>query len=159
KRATYDDLRYFLAQEASIDANTDDFLALLQLGTQGGVKLEIGANFWDEMGRGTESEMHSVLFGRALEAFEGVDPVPFETDALVCGNLQILLSLRRHHFYKALGYFLALEHLSPPRFRRLMAGWHRNRVSAEHAAYHRVHIEMDVDHCARWFRNVITPVL
>ena len=160
--ATREDLRYFLIQESTIDASTDDFLALVQVGAPLVPKLEMAANYWDEMGNGELSRVHGLLFSRSLAAFqidpsEGVDEM--EAEALACGNLQIMLSLQRSHFYKAVGYFAAVEYLAPRRFERLMSAWERNGLDYDASEYHRVHITVDVDHARTWLSNVVEPVI
>jgi hypothetical protein len=160
--ATADDLRYFMAQESTIDASTDDFLALVQLGATGRVKMEIASNYWDEMGNGNEASVHSHLFAIAARSF-GIDMAELdnclETEALACGNLQLMLSLRRRYFHKAIGYFLVAEYMVPRRFENWMVAWRRNKLSLPEAGYYEAHITIDKDHSERWFRNVITPVV
>ncbi|HEU5320730.1 MAG TPA: iron-containing redox enzyme family protein, partial [Methylomirabilota bacterium] len=160
ERAGHEDLKYFLTQESTIDANTDDFLALLQVGAAGPPKMEIAANYWDEMGNGEPARCHSTLFVQAVAALGGeVGGGALETAALACGNLQLMLSLRRRHFYKAIGYFFATEHMAPGRFKSLMVAWRRNALKATGAGYHEIHIPLDVQHSNRWFDNVIAPVV
>lgn len=160
-RATLDNLREFMIQETTIDTRFDDFLALVQLGTSGGVKLEIATNYWDEMGNGDESKMHTSMFNRAMECL-GVSPDArgtLTTEALVCGNISMLLSLQRKHFYKALGYFVVTEYLAPRRFEQVIVAWQRNGLKHEDAEYHKAHVSIDGDHASHWFNNVILPVL
>ena len=126
--ATYEDVRYFLTQESAIDANTDDFLALLQVGATDTMKMEIATNYWDEMGNGVPEGCHSTLFLQAC-AVAGVDfaegLAALETESLACGNLQLLVSLQRRYFYMGIGYFLVTEHMAPGRFKNLMHAWQR----------------------------------
>lgn len=160
-RATLENLREFMIQETTIDTRFDDYLALVQVGTSGGVKLEIATNYWDEMGNGDESKMHTFMFNRAMECL-GVSPDvrgALTTEALVCGNISLMLSLRRMHFYKALGYFVITEYLAPRRFEQVIAAWRRNGLTNEGAEYHMAHVSIDGDHAAHWFENVILPVI
>jgi hypothetical protein len=160
-RATLENLREFMIQETTIDTRFDDFLALVQVGTSGGVKLEIATNFWDEMGNGDESRMHTAMFDRAMECL-GVNPDArgaLTTEALVCGNISLLLTLRRMHFYKALGYFVVTEYLAPRRFEKVIMAWQRNGLNREGADYHLAHVSIDGDHASHWFENVIRPVI
>lgn len=160
--ATLDDLRYFLVQETTIDTRFDDFLALIQLGTDGGIKLEIASNYWDEMGNGDESRMHTVMFSRTM-ANVGIDPTGYSDDltpeALICGNLSLMLSLRRKHFYKAIGYFAATEYMTPRRFKNVLTAWQRNGLKLSDAEYHKEHIRIDAIHANDWFKNVLSPVI
>jgi hypothetical protein len=162
KYATLDDLRYFLVQETTIDTRFDDFLALIQLGTDGGIKLEIASNYWDEMGNGDESRMHTVMFSRTMVNL-GIDTTGYSDDltpeALICGNLSLMLSLRRKYFYKAIGYFAATEYMTPRRFKNLLTAWQRNGLKLSDAEYHKEHIRIDAIHANDWLKNVISPLI
>lgn len=151
-----------MVQESTIDASTDDFLALAQVGAQDAEKLEMAANYWDEMGNGDGTRLHSLLFANAVRSLgiaQSELQESLEREALVCGNLQLLVSLSRKHFYKALGYFAVVEYMTPPRFASVMTAWTRNGLDPDAAEYHRIHITVDEDHARRWFRNVIVPVV
>jgi pyrroloquinoline quinone (PQQ) biosynthesis protein C len=162
KHATLDDLRYFLVQESTIDTRFDDFLALVQVGTDGGIKLEIASNYWDEMGNGEESKMHTVMFSRTMSHM-GNDSTAFSDDltpeALICGNLSLMLSLRRNHFYKAIGYFAATEYMTPRRFKNVVAAWQKNNLELSEAEYYKEHIRIDAIHANNWFKNVVSPII
>lgn len=162
KHATLDDLRYFLVQETTIDTRFDDFLALIQLGTDDGIKLEIASNYWDEMGNGDQSRMHTVMFSRTMDNV-GIDSTVYSDDltseALICGNLSLMLSLRRKHFYKAIGYFAATEYMTPRRFKNVLTAWQRNGLKLSGAEYHKEHIRIDAIHANDWFKNVLSPVI
>lgn len=160
-RANLDGLRNFLVQETTIDSRFDDFLALIQVGTQGGVKLEIASNYWDEMGNGEEARMHTVMFYQTMEHLKlnpNADDV-FTVEALMCGNLARMFSLRRQYFYRAIGYFVVTEYLAPGRFDKVLEAWVRNGLKGSDAAYHRAHVTIDEDHADHWFRNVINAAI
>ena len=162
KYATFEDLRYFLVQETTIDTRFDDFLALIQLGTDDSVKLEIASNYWDEMGNGNQARMHTVMFSETMSNL-GIQPTQCNDDlaieALVCGNLSLMLSLRRKYFYKAIGYFAATEFMTPRRFKNVIAAWLRNGLELSGIEYHKEHIKIDAVHAQNWFKNVIAPVI
>jgi Iron-containing redox enzyme len=161
-QATADDLRYLLVQESTIDAATDDFIALMQVGIQGRPKMEMATNYWDEMGNGQAEAVHSLLFDRALRRF-GISltepEVPLEVEALVCGNLQLMLGLRRKYVYMGIGYFSVVEYMAPGRFTKLMEAWDRLGLGREGADYHTVHIGVDQVHAEGWFENVVLPLI
>jgi Iron-containing redox enzyme len=162
RHATAEDLRFLMVQESAIDASTDDFLALMQVGLRGRPKLEIAANYWDEMGNGSPDKVHSMLFGRALDSFEiglSESQLALETQSLVCGNLQLMLGLRREHVYKAIGYFAVSEYMTPQRFIILMDAWQKNGLDMAAADYHLLHIDLDQDHANRWFNEVVGPMI
>jgi hypothetical protein len=161
ERADIHGLRTFVIQETTIDARFDDFLAMMQVGAEDGIKLEIASNYWDEMGQGVQAKMHTAMFTRILRKLDieaGVNG-SLTTEALACGNLSLMLSLRRQYFYKAIGYFAITEYLAPQRFKHVIAAWERNRLHSGDAEYYEAHVTIDRDHADNWFRNVIRPAI
>ncbi|HEY0484227.1 MAG TPA: iron-containing redox enzyme family protein [Kofleriaceae bacterium] len=159
---TREDVRFLLAQETSLDPRFDDILALIQLGTEGDAKIEIAGNYWDEMGNGEPTNMHGVLFAKALAALEIDDQYIKDNlllEAKLCGNLSAALTLSRRHYFKAIGYFGVTEYLAPRRFRSLILAWRRLGLPPEGIRYHDVHVEIDAGHAAGWFKNVIEPAI
>jgi hypothetical protein len=161
ERADIDGLRNFIIQESTIDARFDDFLAMVQVGAEDGIKLEIASNYWDEMGQGIQAKMHTAMFTRILRKLdiEACVNGSLTTEALACGNLSLMLSLRRQYFYKAIGYFAVTEYLAPQRFKHVIAAWERNRLDSGDAEYYEAHVMIDGDHAANWFKNVIRPAV
>jgi hypothetical protein len=162
EHGTREDMRLLLAQETSLDPRFDDILALIQIGTQGREKMEIAANYWDEMGNGEHGSEHSALFARTLSAID-IDSRYIKDnlrlEAKLCGNLSAALALSRRHYYKAIGYFGVTEYLAPRRFKSLTQAWRRLELPFEGIRYHDIHIEIDAGHAVGWFRNVIEPTV
>jgi len=162
REASVDDIKYYLLQESAIDASTDDYVALTQIGTKNEIKMEMAKNFWDEMGNGDIDLVHSHLFMKALTSLK-LDEMNifdiFEPETFVCGNLQLMLALSRKYFYLSVGYFLAVEFMVPKRFGRVMLGWRRNNLDSGDEAYYKVHITTDVEHTRGWVENVVVPLL
>lgn len=161
EQAGIDGLRTFIVQESTIDARFDDFLAMVQIGTEEGIKLEIASNYWDEMGQGIQAKMHTAMFTRILRKLDIEANVNglLTTEALACGNLSLMLSLRRQHFYKAIGYFAVTEYLAPQRFRDVITAWERNGLDSGDAEYYEAHVMVDTVHADNWFSNVIRPAI
>jgi hypothetical protein len=160
--STREDLKYLLAQETCLDPRFDDILALIQLGAKGGAKMELAANYWDEMGNGQISDMHSVLFEDALAELDITrDYIDqhYLFEAKACGNISAALSLRRQHYFKAIGYYGVTEYLAPRRFRNLVSAWKRLGLPEKGMHYHELHISVDAGHAAGWFRNVVQPAM
>lgn len=159
---TPEDLRFLMVQESSLDPRFDDILALVQVGTTGLEKMEIAKNYWDEMGNGVLSEVHSTMFGSTHETLN-IDSA-FVTDnilleAKVCGNVSAALALSRRHYYKAVGYYGTVEYLVPRRFAHLTKAWADLGMPAEGIKYHLLHMEIDVEHGESWLYNVIGPAI
>jgi len=160
--ADTESVRTFLAQETTLDPRFDDILALLQIGTSGSEKMEIAKNYYDEMGCGEDSGVHSYLFSKALRALD-IDAAYIERallpDSRISGNLSACLALSPRYHYKALGYFGVTEYLAPRRFKDLVAGWRRLGLPAEGIEYHDLHIRIDAVHGKAWLDNVIRPLI
>jgi hypothetical protein len=157
--ATAEDIRAFLEAELSIDGRFDDLVALAQLGFSGDAKIVMGENYYDELGRGDVSLMHTVLFESALAEVGAIvresQEVPLE--AYEAGNLAVVLASRRRYSYLSIGFLAATEFLVPHRFQHFMTGWLRNGLSEKGAVYHREHISIDGVHARDWFEKLIGP--
>ena len=161
-RASLEDLRFFLAQETSLDPRLDDILALLIMGTDGSEKMELTSNLWDEVGNGDPADAHATVFARTLDA-AGVSS-SFITgnimlESRICGNVSAALALSRRHYYKAIGYFGVTEYLTPRRFRSFVMGCKRLDLPEAAYQYHSLHVQIDSRHGPAWFKNVIVPAI
>jgi len=156
------DLKYFLAQETNLDPRFDDILALMQVGVQGGPKMEIANNYYDEMGNGRPEQVHSHIFKRTLDDV-GVDEQYVRDNVLldgrISGNISACLALYRRHYYKAIGYFGVTEYLAPRRSKYFVTAWRRNGLPESGAVYHEMHIKIDAGHARGWFDNVVVPLI
>jgi hypothetical protein len=159
-QASAADLRTYIIQESAVDARFDDLLALMQVGSTGDAKLEIGANFWDELGNGRPEEVHTTLFGRVLDEF-GVTEAELtkglSAHALLSGNLAVLTCRYRHLYGEAVGYLAMTEWLVPDRFSQVLHAWRRLKLPPVAIVYHELHIGIDARHASGWFANVVRP--
>jgi pyrroloquinoline quinone (PQQ) biosynthesis protein C len=161
-RASPEDMRFYLAQETSLDPRLDDILALLIMGTDGPEKLELTSNLWDEVGKGNQADAHATVFAGTLDA-AGVSS-SFITDSImlesrICGNVSAALALSRRHYYKAIGYFGVTEYLTPRRFRSFVIGCKRLGFPEAAYQYHSLHVQIDSRHGPAWLKNVIVPAV
>jgi pyrroloquinoline quinone (PQQ) biosynthesis protein C len=155
-----EDLRTYVIQESLVDGRFDDFLAMMQVGTSGASKLEIAANYWDEMGNGDAEAVHTRLFNQIYEVFdvgeEDLESSMTATD-LLSGNLAVLLCRYRQLYPEAVGFLGMTEWLAPDRFRNVVRAWERLGLPDVGITYHRLHITIDSQHAAGWFHNVVIP--
>jgi pyrroloquinoline quinone (PQQ) biosynthesis protein C len=158
--ATVEDLRSYVIQESVVDGRFDDLLAMMQVGTSGAAKMEVAANFWDEMGNGNADEVHTHLFSKIFEAFD-ITPEELEgaltPNALLAGNLAVLVSRYRRLYPEAIGLLGMTEWLVPDRFVQVVGAWERLGLPDVGITYHRLHITVDAQHAAGWFHNVVIP--
>lgn len=159
--ATPDDLRRFVLQESSVDSRFDDLLALMQVGSDGETKMEIAKNFWDEMGNGDPEQVHTVLFNRIIDHF-GITGEELKehlsSEALLGGNLAVLICRYRNLFAEAVGHLAVAEWLAPDRFSQVLAGWERLDLPPDGITYHKLHIGIDAHHASAWFAHVVKPM-
>ena len=158
--ATGDDLRTYVIQESAVDGRFDDLLAMMQVGTSGKAKMEIAANFWDEMGNGDPASVHTSLFNQIFDVFDIDDreiQSALSANALLSGNLAVLLCRYRRLYPEAVGFLGMTEWLVPLRFRAVVRAWERLGLPEAGIVYHRLHIPVDSHHAAGWFRNVVEP--
>jgi pyrroloquinoline quinone (PQQ) biosynthesis protein C len=158
--ASRQDLRTYVIQESAVDGRFDDLLAMMQVGTSGAAKMEIASNFWDEMGNGDPTAVHTRLFNQIFDVFDIDDDeieLALSANALLSGNLAVLLCRYRRLFPEAVGYLGMTEWLVPLRFRSVVRAWERLDLPEIGIVYHRLHIPVDSHHAAGWFRNVVEP--
>ena len=158
--ATADDLRNYVIQESVVDGRFDDLLAMMQVGTAGAAKLEIATNFWDEMGNGDRDQVHTHLFNKIFEVFD-VQADELErsltANALLSGNLAVMLCRYRQFYAEAVGFLGMTEWLVPDRFVHVLHAWDRLGLPQEGVVYHRLHVTIDSQHAQGWFHNVVLP--
>jgi len=160
EQATEADLRNYVMQESVVDGRFDDLLAMMQVGTAGAAKMEIAANFWDEMGNGDHAQVHTHLFNKIFEVFEISDSElerSLTANSLLNGNLALMLCRYRHFYPEAVGYLGMTEWMAPDRFVQVVHAWERLNLPPVGITYHRLHITIDSQHAQGWFHNVVLP--
>lgn len=153
-------LRTYVIQESVVDGRFDDFLAMMQVGTAGGSKMEIAANYWDEMGNGDPQAVHTHLFNKIYEVFDiGEQDMEqaMTAEDFLSGNLAVLVCRYRHLYPEAVGFLGMTEWLVPDRFVNVINAWERLGLPGVGITYHRLHVTIDSQHAAGWFHNVVLP--
>lgn len=160
-RATRSEMTWFMRQEAAGEAGFDDLVALTQVQLPPRAKLELARNYWDEMGRGTESAMHGPMLQRLCEelgiARDSVTDIRWESLALA--NLLIALAANRQYAYQSLGALGAIELTAPGRAVQVNLGLKRLGYEGEARQYFALHATLDVQHSRAWNREVIGPLV
>jgi pyrroloquinoline quinone (PQQ) biosynthesis protein C len=166
EEATHEQMAHFFLQESTVDARFDDLVALIQVGMDGRMKMELAQNYWDELGNGNMKEVHTHLFNTLLEELGVTRDGSLNTlsddvlwESLACGNVLVYTALRRKNVYKALGAMGTTEMQSPKRFSRLVRGFKRLGLSEAALQYHTMHISIDTRHGNGWLRNAILPAV
>lgn len=159
--ATLAEILEFVVEEQTIDGRFDDALALLQVGLPPIPKAEIADNYWDEMGAGGATPVHTDLFRSALaDLRDAVGAPPSEPrcwQAKACGNVLLLGAVNPHLRAVGLGVIGAIEHAVPSRFRGIAARLDHLGAPATAVDYYRLHSQIDTGHADDWMSNVIAP--
>lgn len=160
ERASLEEMRWFVEQEAAGEAGFDDLVAMAQVKAPTQAKLELARNYWDEMGRGNAKGMHGPML-EALVIALGVTPQIETTLApsLALGNTMAALATNRAYAYHALGALGVIELTAPTRAAHVSAGLRRLKVSAKARHYFDLHAVLDVKHSEAWNREVFASIV
>lgn len=160
EEATAEQAVAFLSLEGGPDGGFDDLVALAQVGLGGRPKLELAANYWDEMGNGRADAVHTDLHRRLAGAL-GLQAVPRAEQpvaALVRSALGSLLATNRWLQPELLGALGLIELQAGPRCRRVVTALRRLGAPAGALAFYQVHATVDPRHGLRWLEEVVAPL-
>lgn len=151
----------FLAVEGGPDADFDDLVALCQVGLAGTPKLTLAANYWDEMGRGTLSAVHTELHREMVHALDlpvvPVDELPVEAlERKVLGGYLATNRVLQPEMIGALGL---LECQAGPRCRKVVTALHRTGASPSALPFYEEHAAADPHHGKDWLDHAVVPLL
>lgn len=160
KTADWQQVVDFLALEGGPDGGFDDLVALCQIGLSGSAKLELGKNYWDEMGQGDQTGVHTALYEDLVAAIE-MPHIPREllpVEALERIALGGLLATNRWLQPEMIGALGLLELQAGPRCRMVLQAF--DRLGAPEAAYpfYVEHAEVDPVHGKDWMEKAIEPL-
>jgi len=149
----------FIELEGGPDGGFDDLVAICQVGLDGETKLELARNYWDEMGRGNATEVHTELH-RRLKAALGLRTLsrseqPLE--ALERSALGSLLATNRVLQLEMLGALGLIELQAGPRCRTVSAGLRRLSAPLDSLPFYDEHTTADPIHAKHWLERAIAP--
>jgi hypothetical protein len=158
--ATWEQVVEFLALEGGPDGGFDDLIAVCQVGLSGTAKLELGKNYWDEMGQGDLAGVHTQLHADLVRAID-MPTVPREelpVAALERVALGGLLATNRWLQPEMIGALGLLELQAGPRCRLVLQAF--DRLGAPEGAYpfYVEHAEVDPIHGKDWMDKAIEPL-
>ncbi|GAC1439434.1 MAG: hypothetical protein NVSMB55_00880 [Mycobacteriales bacterium] len=159
--ASWAELVDFLALEGGPDGGFDDLVAVCQVGLSGSAKLELGKNYWDEMGNGNPERVHTVLHQQMAAALT-MPSVPREAQpatGLERSALGGLLATNRWLQPEMIGALGLLELQAGPRCRLVLQAF--DRLGAPQAAYpfYVEHAEVDPVHGKDWMDKAVVPTV
>lgn len=166
-RATLLDLGLFVLAEDKVDGRFDDVIALSQIGATGLTKMTIAHNFWDEMGNGEFSGVHTAMFEASASwaresvlAEHGIDPEILEFPEAYADACELLMyALRRRYLLRSLASIGLLEQTAPARFAATVAACRRLGLPDHVTRYQEVHVSVDEEHGKEWFDGVFVPIM
>jgi len=159
--ADWDQLIEFLAIEGGPDAVFDDLVALCQVGIQGLAKVTLGANYWDEMGRGDVAAVHTLLHDQLVEAVE-LPVIPREevpVTALRRTALNGLVATNRWLQPEMVGALGLLELQAGPRCRQVVKAFHRLGAPSAAFPFYEEHARVDPLHGKAWLDEAVLPLV
>ena len=160
REASYEQMRWFLAQEVAGEAGFDDLVAMTQVKMPVRAKLEMARNYWDEMGRGDPKGMHGPMLDR-LARHMGISAEIDTTvaEALALGNMMIALAANRNFAFHSVGALGVIEMTAPGRAAFVAQGLDRLGVSKKQSHYFALHAVLDVNHSQAWNEEVLLPLV
>jgi hypothetical protein len=161
KDAGWDEVVQFLALEGGPDGGFDDLVAVCQVGLSGSAKLELGKNYWDEMGNGDPDRVHTVLHERLVAAVD-MPRIPREeqpVEALERAALGGLLATNRWLQPEMLGALGLLELQAGPRCRLVLQAFDRLGAPADAYPFYVEHAEVDPIHGKDWLEKAVVPTV
>jgi hypothetical protein len=160
EKATMEEMRWFLTQEAAGEAGFDDLVAMTQVKFPTRAKLELARNYWDEMGRGNAKGMHGPMLARLLAALR-LEPEIETTlpESLALANAMIAMATNRFFAWHSVGALGAIELTAPGRSACTAQALRRLGVGPKERLYFDLHSTLDVKHSAAWNREALRPLV
>lgn len=159
--ATWEQLLTFLAIEGGPDGGFDDLVAICQVGVRGPAKVVLGANYWDEMGCGEPSDVHTVLHDRLLQALSlpAIPRTGLPEAGLARSALNGLLATNRWLQPEMIGALGLLELQAGQRCRRVIRALQRLDAPADAFPFYAEHAATDPRHGKEWLDGAVGPLV
>lgn len=159
-RASMDEMKWFLTQEAAGEAGFEDLVALTQVKLPARPKLELARNYWDEMGRGSMGGMHGPMLERTVEGL-GLKPSIEGTvwQSLCLANVMTALATTRRYVYQSIGALGVVELTAPGRVACVADGLKRLGCAPAQRKYFMLHAHLDVEHSRAWNAEALAPLV
>jgi hypothetical protein len=160
EEATLEQLVDFLSLEGGPDGGFDDLVAICQVGLSGEPKLELARNYWDEMGRGRATDVHTELHRLLSTALDlrGMSREAQSAAVLARAVLGSTLATNRYLQPELVGALGLTELQAGPRCRRVVAALHRLGAVDDAFPFYEEHATADPRHGKDWLDHVIRPL-
>lgn len=159
-KASADDMKWFLTQEAAGEAGFDDLVAYTQIKLPIQAKLECARNYWDEMGRGKAKAMHGPLLEDMVHELNLTPTIESTVwESLALANTMLGLATTRRYTYHSLGALGAIELTAPGRAAQVSLAMQRLDFPRRARRYFDLHATLDVEHSREWISEIIRPLV
>lgn len=158
--AAADEIVAFLSLEGGPDGGFDDLVAACQIGLDGEPKLELGRNFWDEMGNGSLQRVHTELHRKLSRSLGLACPPRHEqpVEALERSVFTGLMVTNRWLQPELLGALGLLELQAGPRCRKVVAALERIGAGDDAIDFYAEHAAADPRHGKAWVDFAVVPL-
>src|SRR5947209_1599718 len=157
-KATLEEMRWFLTQEAAGEAGFDDLVAMTQVKLPTQAKLELARNYWDEMGRGNPKGMHGPMLSRLIAALALAPEIDTTLpESLALANAMTAMATNRFYAWHSVGALGSIELTAPGRAACTARGLRRLGVVPKERLYFDLHATWDVKDSAAWNREALRP--
>lgn len=159
-QADRDELRWFLSQEAAGEAGFDDLVALTQVKLPARAKLELGRNYWDEMGRGNPKGMHGPMLNQLVDILDLDTQIEHTVwESLALANAMTAMATSRSYAWHSVGALGVIELTAPDRSAHTAKGLRRIGLSGSERRYFDLHAVLDIKHSRDWNDEAIRPLV
>ena len=149
----------FLSFEGGPDGGFDDLVAACQIGLDGGAKVELAQNYWDEMGNGTLARVHTELHRKLTRAL-GLACPPRHLQPVTALERSVLTGLMATNRWlqpEMLGALGLLELQAGPRCRKVVAALERIGAGDDAIDFYAEHAAVDPRHGKDWVDKAVVP--
>lgn len=161
EKASVEQVAFYICMEEMIDGSFDDMMAVVQVGMPVECKMVAARNYWDELGNGDFTKVHTTMFRESSSYLRSVledrsitiDRPP--TECLMNGNVLLTFTFRPEYRLRLIGAIGLVEGSAPRRFRATTRAMQRLNLPANVIAYHKSHITIDTKHSKEWFDTVL----
>lgn len=129
-------------------------LATLSLSTPLEKRVDLAANFYDEMGCGDYEQVHPVLFLKNYDFIgesQSIDPTPGTLHLL---NTKVLLTHLASDHRKGFGGFGFIEVAMPGQMKAILKGLKNSDMTDKQSIFWDLHISIDERHGESWFHEM-----